>query len=181
MALLHFLRCRTCIMRDVGRGTVSAMEYSRWFPGGNIQSPTLSIFNRSIHREERESLVGIYLGFPPALWQSMKISAAWLAARLTLHILFFPHCSTPICQNPHGGLWQKLLFLEGENSWVWDSSSCLPTPFSTLSASFWCEEIPAPLIAHGKSYLGNAQGFVGAPFETLLSKCIAGSQQWQKG
>lgn len=63
--------------------------------------------------ESLQTPVGIYLGFPPALWQSMKISAAWLAASLTLHIFFFPRCSTPICQNPHGGLWQKLLFWRG--------------------------------------------------------------------
>lgn len=162
-----------------GGGTASAMECSRWFPGGTHPATHTEHFQQ-VYPQEVASLqtpVGIYLGFPPALWQSMKISAAWLAASLTLHIFFFPRCSTPICQNPHGGLWQKLLFLEGENSWERGRSSCLPAPFSTFSASFWCEEILSPLIAHGKSYLENDQGFVRAPFETLLSKCIAGSQQ----
>lgn len=64
--------------------------------------------------ESLQTPVGLYLGFPPALWQSMKISTAWLAASPTLYIFFSPCSSTPICQNPHGGPDKDYFFEWGE-------------------------------------------------------------------
>lgn len=117
MALLHFLRCRTCSMWDPGRDTVSAMEYNHWFPGGALPATHTQHFQQVYPQGIVSSLqtpVGLYLGFPPALWQSMKISTAWLAASPTLYIFFSPCSSTPICQNPHGGPDKDYFFEWGE-------------------------------------------------------------------
>ena len=93
-------------MGDPGRDTVSTMEYNHWFPGGAHPATHTQHFQQVYPQGVVSSLqtpVGLYLGFPPALWQSMKISTAWLAASPTLYIFFSPRSSTPICQNPHGG------------------------------------------------------------------------------